>query len=63
MVGKQHFRMVIVGLQFLEIEKHLKAGLIWVARYPSLLSQIEVANEQARPAVSTVNVRRSHPKR
>lgn len=52
MLGKQHFRMGVVGLQFLEIERHLKAGLIWVARYPSLLSQIEVANEQARPAVS-----------
>lgn len=52
MVSKQHFRMGTVGPQFLEIERHLKAGLIWVARYASLLSQIEVASEQARPAVS-----------
>jgi hypothetical protein len=52
MVSKQHFRIGAVAPQFLEIDKHLKAGLIWVARYPSLLSQIEVASEQARPAVS-----------
>jgi hypothetical protein len=52
MVSKQHFRIGAVAPQFLEIEKHLKAGLIWVARYPSLLSQVEVASEQARPAVS-----------
>lgn len=52
MVSKQHFRIGPAAPQFLEIEKHLKAGLIWVARYPSLLSQVEVASEQARPAVS-----------
>src|SRR5207247_7812208 len=27
MLSKQHFRMGVVGLQFLEIEKHVKAGL------------------------------------
>ncbi len=52
MVSKQHFQIGTVSPQFLEIEKHLKAGLIWVARYPSLLGQIEVASEQSRPAVS-----------
>lgn len=57
MVSKQHFLMEAVGSQFLEIEKHLKSGLIWVARYPSLLSQIEVASEQARPAVSMALLR------
>lgn len=52
MISKQHFRIGAVSPQFLEIERHLKAGLIWVARYPSLLGQIEVASEQARPTVS-----------
>jgi hypothetical protein len=57
MVSKQHFRMGAVPSQFLEIKKHLKAGLIWVARYPSLLSQIDVASEHARPAASMALLR------
>jgi len=51
-LAKQRFLMDSVGSQFREIDQHLRDGLMWVLRYPSVLQQIDAESVRARPVIS-----------
>lgn len=51
-VAKQRFVMETVSPQFNQIEQHLRAGIMWVLRYPHLLHEIETESIRARPVIS-----------